>query len=82
MPSHYAVSGLINTPLDPLQVEGTCSKGGRWLKKGGIGARAKGAGRKDEFAHIKLRATCWLEKERSMCHHVDRVDLVEEFLEQ
>ena len=62
--------------------KGTCCKGGRRLKKGGIGARKKGAGRKDQFAHVKCRVKYWLEKERSMCHHVDRVDLVEEFLEQ
>ena len=62
--------------------KGTCSKGGRWLKKGGVGARAKGAGRKDKFAHIKARVKYWLEKERSLCHHVDKQDLVEEFLEQ
>ena len=62
--------------------KGSCSKGGRWLKQGGIGARKKGAGRKDEFAHIKCRVKYWLEKERSMCHHVDRVDLVEEFMDQ
>ena len=62
--------------------KGTCCKGGRWLKKGGIGARKKGAGRKDQFAHVKCRVKYWLEKERSMCHHVDRMDLVEEFMEQ
>ncbi len=62
--------------------KGTCSKGGRWLMKGGVGARASGAGRKDKYAHIKARVKYWLEKERSLCHHVDRVDLVEEFLEQ
>ena len=24
----------------------------------------------------------WLEKERSLCHHVDKMDLVEEFMDQ
>ena len=61
---------------------GTGSKGGRMLKKGGIGARNCGGGRKDKFSHIKIRVKHWLEKERSLCHHVDQVDLVEEFLEQ
>ena len=62
--------------------KGTCCKGGRWLMKGGVGARATGGGRKDKFSHIKTRVKYWLEKERSLCHHVDKVDLVEEFLEQ
>jgi hypothetical protein len=48
---------------------GTCSKGGRHLKKGGIGARRQGAGRKNNFKHIQLRVKVWLEKERSVCHH-------------
>ncbi|CAE8583746.1 unnamed protein product, partial [Polarella glacialis] len=46
------------------------------------GARRPGGGRKDSFFHIKLRVKSWLEKERSMCHHVDKADLVEEFLDQ
>ncbi|CAE8629532.1 unnamed protein product [Polarella glacialis] len=46
------------------------------------GARRPGGGRKDSFLHIKLRVKSWLEKERSMCHHVDKADLVEEFLDQ
>ena len=62
--------------------KGTCCKGGRMLKKGGIGAMSSGGGRKDKFSHIKIRVKHWLEKERSLCHHVDQVDLVEEFLEQ
>ena len=62
--------------------KGSCSKGGRWLKTGGVGARKSGAGRKDKFSHIKARVKYWLEKERSLCHHVDRVDLVEEFMDQ
>jgi hypothetical protein len=61
--------------------KGTCSKGGRWLKKGGTGARMPGAGRKDKFAHLKLQVRAWLEKERSRCHHVDKVDLLEEFID-
>jgi hypothetical protein len=46
------------------------------------GARRPGGGRKDSFLHIKLRVKSWLERERSMCHHVDKADLVEEFLDQ
>ncbi|CAE8743180.1 unnamed protein product [Polarella glacialis] len=46
------------------------------------GARRPGGGRKDSFLHIKLRVKSWLEKERSMCHHVEKADLVEEFLDQ
>ena len=33
------------------------------------------------FKHVKVRLKAWLDKERSMCHHVDKVDLVEEFLD-
>ena len=62
--------------------KGTCSKGGRMVKKGGIGARRSGAGRKDHFKHLKIRVKAWLERERSMCHHVDKVDMVEEFMAQ
>ena len=29
---------------------------------------------------MKLRVKAWLEKERCLCHHVDKTDLVEEFL--
>jgi cobalamin biosynthesis Mg chelatase CobN len=46
------------------------------------GARKPGGGRKDSFLHVKLRVKSWLERERSMCHHVDKADLVEEFLDQ
>ena len=60
---------------------GTCSKGGRAFRKGGTGARMPGAGRKDHFMHLKLQVKAWLEKERSRCHHVDKVDLLEEFID-
>ena len=61
--------------------KGTCSKGGRFLKKGGVGARRRGAGRKDKFWHLKMQVKAFLETERSRCHHVDKVDLVEEFVD-
>ena len=60
--------------------KGTHNKGDRWLKKGGMGARASGAGRKDQFSHLTLQVKAFLEKERSRCHHVDKQDLVEEFI--
>jgi hypothetical protein len=61
--------------------KGTCSKGGRALKKGGIGARRPGAGRPDRFSHLKMQVKAFLEKERSRCHHVDKQDLLQEFLD-
>ena len=39
---------------------GTGSKGGRMLKKGGVGARNCGGGRKDKFSHIKIRVKIFL----------------------
>ena len=51
-------------------------------RKFGAGVRAAGAGRKDKFSHVKSRVKAWLWKERSLCHHVDKTDLVEEFMEQ
>ena len=65
-----------------IVAQGTCSKGGRYLKLGGIGARAAGAGRKDKYKRTKTRVKTWLEKARSLCHHVDKTDLVEEFMDQ
>jgi hypothetical protein len=64
-----------------LAAQGTCSKGKRYLKSMNKGCRAPGAGRKDLFKPIKQRLKIWLEKERSLCHHVDKTDLVEEFIE-
>ena len=64
-----------------LAAHGTCSKGNRYLQSKSKGCRSKGAGRKDLFKPIKQRLKVWLEKERSMCHHVDKTDLVEEFIE-
>ncbi len=61
--------------------KGTCSKGGRMVKKGGIGARRAGAGRKDKFWHNKMQVKAFLEKARSRCHHVDKQDLIDEFLD-
>ena len=61
--------------------KGTCSKGGRQVKKGGIGARRAGGGRKDRFWHFKMQVKAFMERERSQCHHVDKVDLVDEFLD-
>ena len=49
-----------------LAAHGTCSKGKRYLQ-----SKSKG----------KQRLKVWPEKERSMCHHVDKTDLVEEFIE-
>jgi len=64
-----------------LAAKGTCSKGKRFLQNKSRGCRSKGAGRKDVFKPIKHRLKAWLEKERSMCHHVDKTDLVEEFID-
>ncbi len=63
-------------------MKGQGSKGGASKKKGGLGSRAPGEGRKDKFRHVKLRVKRWLELERSRLHHVDKVDLLEEFLQQ
>ena len=65
--------------LGTLAAKGTCSKGKK--NKAARGCRNAGAGRKDVFKHVKVRLKSWLERERSMCHHVDKVDLVEEFLD-
>ena len=50
--------------------KGTCSKG----------ARRSGAARTDKFHHLKMQVKVFLEKERSVCHYVDKVDLLEAFL--
>ena len=63
-----------------LAAKGTCSKGKK-IARVNKGCRKDGAGRKDVFKHVKVRLKAWLDKERSMCHHVDKVDLVEEFLD-
>ena len=60
--------------------KGSCAHGGRMCKKGGIGARLPGGGRKDKFIHLKMQVKAFLEKERSRCHHVDKQDLLEEFV--
>ena len=41
----------------------------------------KGAGRKDYFKHLKLILKAWLERQCSLQHHVDKQDLVDEFVE-
>ena len=63
-----------------LAAKGTCSKGKKNVRIN-KGCRKDGAGRRDVFKHVKVRLKAWLDKERSMCHHVDKVDLVEEFLD-
>ena len=50
--------------------KGTCSKG----------ARRSGAARTDKFHHLKMQVKVFLEKERSVSHYVDKVDLLEAFL--
>ena len=67
--------------LEPLHPKGTCSKGGRFFRKGGKGARRQGGGRKDHFEHLKLKVKSYLGRERSMCHHVDKVDLLTDCLD-
>ena len=63
-----------------LAAKGTCSKGKKNVRVN-KGCRKDGAGRRDVFKHVKVRLKAWLDKERSMCHLVDKVDLVEEFLD-
>ena len=38
-----------------LASKGTCSKGGRFCRQGGEGARRQGAGRKGHFDRVKLQ---------------------------
>ena len=51
------------------------------VRKWGSGIHMKGAGRKDYFKHLKLILKAWLERQRSLQHHVDEQDLVDEFVE-
>ena len=51
------------------------------VRKWGSGIHMKGAGRKDYFKHLKLILKAWLERQRSLQHHVDKQDLVDEFVE-
>ena len=51
-------------------------------RKGGLGCRAKGGGRKDMFRHVKVRVKAWLWRQRECCRHVDKMDMLEEFLQQ
>ncbi len=61
---------------------GTCQKGSKRRQKASRGCRAPGAGRKDEFAHVKMRVKRWLSLERSYGHYVDTADLYEAFMEE
>ena len=53
----------------------------KFEKKHGVGCRKVGAGRADNFKHIKVRLKAWLEKEREHGHFVDKTDLIMEFME-
>ena len=65
-----------------VSAKGTCCKGGRMVLKGGRGARASGGGRKNMFWHLQMQMKEWLQKERAFNHHVDKVDVYEEFVDR
>jgi hypothetical protein len=47
------------------------------LRVGSVGCRGKDGGRPDLFKHIRLRVKRWLAVQRSLCHHVDAMELDE-----